>query len=41
MEKEKYLLLWQPLVKRPIAIQAINLKVNIKWKSQENSTRSF
>ena len=25
---------------RPIAIQAINLKVDIKWESQENLTRS-
>ena len=40
-EVVRRLVLWQPLVKRPIATQAINLKANIKWKSQENSTRSL
>ena len=34
------IVLWQPLVRRLIATQAINLKVNIKWRSQENLTRS-
>ena len=36
-----YKILWQPLVKRPIVTQATNLKVDIKWRSQENSTRSL
>ena len=34
------IVLWQPLVRRLIVTQAINLKVNIKWRSQENLTRS-
>ena len=33
--------LWQPLVRKPIITQAINLKTDIKWESQENSTRSL
>ena len=34
------IVLRQPLVRRLIATQAINLKVNIKWRSQENLIRS-
>ena len=33
-------MLWKLLVKRPIVTQAINLKADIKWESQENLTRS-
>jgi len=39
-EVVRKLVLWQPLIKRPIATQAINLKVDIKWESQENLTRN-
>jgi len=31
-EKVLFVLLWQPLVKRPIVTQVINLKADIKWE---------